>query len=271
MQKYIIKRFSSVYSPKKYENASREEFEYDIDSARRGRENQELDEEADRVRWRSDLKKHESRKGTGAAVLGGPGGIAGKWVGERAAEAADKAGKDDDDIKSVGNAAGVIAGVGAGLAAGYGINKAVGIPAQDTIAKARKELDHLESYKHDIPKYTKMTKQEKANLTHEINRQNQIIRANSRKASVGKYAMPVLGVIGAVGAAKAISNSLEDRLSRRRAIDSEHRKKAESKERWDDFKEKAGNSLKKTGRYLKSIVTEDYRKDKKKGSDKNEN
>ena len=268
---YSVKRFSSSkYSPRDYERANREDFEYDIDTARRGRENQELDEEAERIRWRSDLKKYKSRKGKTAAILGGPGGIAGKWVGDKVADAADKAGKTDEEIKDAGNVAGTIAGIGAGVAAGYGINKAVGVSAQETINKANKELDHLEGYKKDIHKYTKMTKQEKANLTHEINRQNQIIKANTRRANVGKYAMPVLGVVGAIGAAKAINDSLGDRLSKRKAADSEYRRKAESHDKWNDFKDKASSGLKKTGRYLKSIVTEDYRKDNKKGGNKKE-
>ena len=98
--KYSIKRFSSPYS-KDYENKTTGEYLDDIDSARRGKEIQALDEEADRIRWRSSLDKQESRKGTGAAILGGPGGIAGKWVGDKVANIADEAGKDDEDIKNI--------------------------------------------------------------------------------------------------------------------------------------------------------------------------
>ena len=224
MQIYRIKRFSSYYSPRKYENSDRSEYENQIDSARRGRENQELDEEAERIRWRSSLKKYDSKKGKTAAVLGGPGGIAGKWVGDRVAEVADDAGKTDDEIRSAGNVAGMIAGLGAGIGAGYAIKRGVGDNAQETINAAKKELAHFENYRHDNAKFTKMSAQEKRNLNESIKRQQNIIRANQRKASIGKYAMPVLG---AVAAAKAVSNSLEDRLSRRKAIDSENRRKAE--------------------------------------------
>ena len=136
---------------------------------------------------------------------------------------------------------------------------------------ASKELAHLEKYRHDIPKYTRMTKQEKANLANEINRQSRRLKVSTRTANVGKYAMPVLGIVGAVGAAKAINDSLGERLSKRSAADSEYRKKAEAHDKWNDFKDKASSSLKKTSRYIKSLITEDYRKDKKKGSDKNEN
>lgn len=227
MQIYSIKRFSSYYSPRKYENSDRSEYENQIDSARRGRENQELDEEAERIRWRSSLKKYDSKKGKTAAVLGGPGGLAGKWVGDRVAEMADDAGKTDDEIRSAGNVAGTLAGLGAGIGAGYAIKRGVGDNAQETINAAKKELAHFENYRHDNAKFTKMSAQEKRNLNESIKRQQNIIRANQRKASIGKYAMPVLGAVGAVAAAKAVSNSLEDRLSRRKAIDSENRRKAE--------------------------------------------
>ena len=237
MSIYVIKRFSSsYYSPRKYENTDREDFEHDIDAARRGRENQALDEEADLVRWRSSLKKHRSSKGKTAAVLGGPGGIAGKWVGDTVAEAADAAGKTDEEIKEAGNVAATIAGAGAGIAAGYGI-KHLMTPAEANIAEATKELKHLENYRHDIPKFTKMSKAEKANITEGIKRQQAIIKANTRKAQAGRYAMPVLGAVGAIGAAKAINDSLNDRLNRRRAIDSEMRRKAERGDRIDEFKD----------------------------------
>ena len=268
-QKYSIKRFSSHYSPRDYERSNREDFERDIDTARRGRENQELDEEAKRIRWRSDLKKYKSDKGKGAAILSGPGGIAGKWVGEKVADAADKADKTDEEIKDAANIAGTLAGVGAGIAAGYGINKAIGISAQETINKANNELAHLDKYKHDIHKYTKMTRQEKMNLANEINRQNRIIKANTKRANIGKYAMPVLGVVGAIGAAKAINDNLGDRLAKRKAADSEYRRKSETHDNWNDFKDKASKSLKKTGRYLKNIVK---RKDNvKESNDEKEN
>lgn len=227
MQIYSIKRFSSYYSPRKYENSDRSEYENQIDSARRGRENQELDEEAERIRWRSSLKKYDSKKGKTAAVLGGPGGLAGKWVGDRVAEMADDAGKTDDEIRSAGNVAGTLAGLGAGIGAGYAIKRGVGDNAQETINAAKKELAHFENYRHDNAKFTKMSAQEKRNLNESIKRQQNIIRANQRKASIGKYAMPVLGAVGAVAAAKAVSNSLEDRLGRRKAVDSENRRKAE--------------------------------------------
>lgn len=227
MQVYNVKRFSSYYSPRKYENSDRSEYEDQIDSARRGKENQELDEEAERIRWRSSLKKHDSKKGKTAAILGGPGGLAGKWVGERVAEAADEGGKTDDEIKSAGNIAGTLAGLGAGIGAGYAIKRGIGDSAQETINAAKKELAHFENYRHDNAKYTKMSAQEKKNLNESMRRQQHIIKANQRKASMGKYAMPVLGIVGAVGAAKAISSSLDDRLSRRKAIDSENRRKAE--------------------------------------------
>lgn len=224
---YSIKRFSSYYSPRKYERSDRFEYEDQIDSARRGKENQELDEEAERIRWRSSLKKYDSRKGKTAAILGGPGGLAGKWVGDRVAEVADESGKTDDEIKSAGNVAGTIAGLGAGIGAGYAIKRGIGDNAQETINAAKKELAHFENYRHDNAKFTKMSAQEKRNLNESIKRQQNIIRANQRKASIGKYAMPVLGAVGAVAAAKAVSSSLEDRLGRRKAVDSENRRKAE--------------------------------------------
>ena len=259
MQKYSIKRFSSSYSPKKYENADREEFEDDIDLARRGRENQALDEEAERIRWRSSLKKHNSRKGKTTAILGGPGGIAGKWVGDRVAESADESGKNDDEIKSAGNIAGAIAGVGAGIGAGYIIKKGIGDSADAAISAANKEVAHLEKYRHDIPAYTKMSAAEKKNITEGLRRNKAIIAANRRRSAIGKYAMPVLGIAGAAAAAKAVSDSLDDRLARRKAIDSENKRKAVLKEEWDSFKDKASRKLKRAGKYIKSAAKEDYR------------
>ena len=261
MQIYSIKRFSSYYSPRKYENSDRSEYDDQIDSARRGRENQELDEEAERIRWRSSLKKYDSKKGKVAAVLGGPGGLAGKWVGDRVAEMADDAGKTDDEIESAGNVSGTLAGLGAGIGAGYAIKRGIGDNAQETINAAKKELAHFENYRHDNAKYTKMSAQEKKNLNESIKRQQNIIKANQRKASIGKYSMPVLGAIGAVTAAKAISSGLSDRLSRRKAVDSENKKKSEFRDSLDDLKGSVSRKLKKAGKYLKSSITEDYRKE----------
>ena len=260
--KYSIKRFSSPYS-KDYENKTTGEYLDEIDSARRGKEIQSLDEEAERIRWRSSLDKYDSRKGSGAAILGGPGGIAGKWVGDKVADVADKAGKSDDDIKDISNAAGVVAGIGAGIGAGYAIKRGVGDSADATIKKATEELNHFEKYRKDVPKYNKMSKAEKTQITQEINRRNQIIRNAQKRSNIGKYAMPVLGAVGAIAAAKAVNDSVSDRLDRRKAIDSENRRKKESQERWDNFKNKAAEGLRNTGRYVKSIVTGDYRKDKK--------
>lgn len=239
---YSIKRFSSNYSPRKYENAERLEYEDQIDSARRGKENQALDEEAERIRWRSSLKKYKSKSGDSVALLGGPGGLAGKWVGERVAEAADDSGQTDDEIKSAGNTAGTVAGLAAGIGAGYAIKKGLGDSADAAINSASKEIAHLEKYRHDVPKFTKMSAAEKKNITEGIKRNKAIIKANQKRAVVGKYAMPVLGVVGAAAAAKAISNSLDDRLAHRKAVDSENRKKAERKDRFDEFKDnfKAG-------------------------------
>jgi hypothetical protein len=264
---YIIKRFSSsYYSPRKYENTDREEFEYDLDSARRGRENLAIDEEADLIRWRSSLKKHKSSKGKTAAALGGPGGLAGKWVGDTVAEAADAAGKTDEEIKEASNAAATIAGAGAGIAAGYGI-KHLMTPAEANIAEATKELKHLESYRHDIPKFTKMSKAEKANITEGIKRQQAIIRANTRKAQVGRYAMPVLGAVGAIGAAKAINDSLNDRLNKRRAIDPKMRRKGERRDRIDEFKDNVKGGVSSAASSIKRGVKRLTQRKKKSDSE----
>lgn len=259
---YAIKRFSSPWS-KDYEDKRSEDYLEEIDSARRGREIQALDEEADRIRWRSSLKKHESRKGSAASVIGGPGAMAGKWVGDKAAEIADEAGQSDDEIKNTANIAGTLTGIAGGLGAGYVLKRGMGDPADAAIEKAQKELQHFENYRKDVPKYNKMGKAEKAQITQEINRRNQIIRNAQRKSAVGRYAMPALGILGALGAAKAVNDSVSDRLARRKAIDSENRKKKEAKDEWQDFKRKAVKGLKKTGRYIKNVVTGDHKEDKK--------
>lgn len=259
--KYSIKRFSSPYS-KDYENKRSEDYLEDIDKAKLGREIQALDEEADRVRWRSDLKKHKSRRGSGASVLGGPGGVAGKWVGDKVAEIADSSGQSDEEIQNVSDIAGTLTGLGAGLGAGYIVKKGLGEPADKAIDKAAKEIQHFEDYRKDVHKFKKLDKGQKAHITNEINKRQQLIRNAQRNSQIGRYAMPALGVLGALGAAKAVNDSVSERLSRRKAIDSENRRKKENQDQWQDFKRKAVKGLKKTGRYVKSIVTEDYRKDK---------
>ena len=267
---YSVKRFSSPYS-KDYEDKDPEEYLDDIERARHGREVQELDEEADRVRWRSSLKKRKSRKGGGAAILGGPGGIAGKWVGDRVAEVADDAGKSDEKIKSISSAAGIISGIGAGVAAGYALKRGIGNPADSVINKATKELDHFEKYRNDVVKFNKMSKKEQNQVNQEIAKRNQVIKNAQRRSNIGRYAMPVLGVVGAIGAAKAVSDSVSDRLSRRKAIDDAARDKKERIDQWEDFKGKAKNKIKRAGRYIKDIVTEDYRKEDKNSHEKKSN
>ena len=262
--KYLIKRFSSPspYS-KDYENKTSGEFLEDIDSARKGKEIQALDEEANRIRWRSSLDKYESREGTTPAVMGGPGGIAGKWVGDKTADILDKAGKSDDDIKNVSNSVGVIAGIGAGLGSGYVIKRGVGDSADKVIKKAAEELSHFENYKKDVPAYSKMSRSEKALINQEISKRNNLIKSASKRSAVGKYAMPVLGIVGALGAAKAVNDSVSERLARRKAIDSENRSKKETIDKWNDFKHKASDGIKETGRLVKRVI--------KKASSKNKN
>ena len=100
----------------------------------------------------------------------------------------------------------------------------------------------------------------------------------SRKVRVGiigcgwiAEAHAVLGVVGAIGAAKAVSDSVSDRLSRRKAIDDAARDKKERIDQWEDFKGKAKNKIKRAGRYIKDIVTEDYRKEDKNSHEKKSN
>lgn len=251
--KYSIKRFSSPYS-KDYENKRSEEYIEDIDRARRGREIQALDEEADRVRWRSSLKKHESRRGNTAALLGGPGGLAGKWIGDKAAEVADEDGRTDDEIKQLSGVVGTATGLAAGLAVGHGLNKGVGVPAAERIKLAEKEKKGLEALKLDVNKYNKLNKSQKLHIANEIKARNQIIQASTRRAQVGKYAMPVLGIVGAVGAAKAVNDSVSERLARRKAIDSENRKKKERQDDWREFGENIKKGISNTGKSVKKAI-----------------
>lgn len=255
---YSIKRFSK-YS-KDYEDRNREEFLEDIDYARKGKELKELDDTADRIRWRSDLKDYESNKGKGAAVLGGPGGIVGRVSGNVAANILDGADMSDEDISRHSKSIGTIVGIGAGIGTGYGIHKTLGANAEQTLKDAKADLAHFEKYKKDVPKYHKMSQAEKTQITQEINRSRQVIRNSQRRVAAGKYAMPVLGIVGALGAASAVEKSVSDRLAKRRAMDTEARHKKEKQERWDNFKHRTAEGLKKTGRYIKDIVTEDYRK-----------
>jgi hypothetical protein len=252
--KYSIKRFSSNPSPysEDYENRSHEEFLEDIDSARRGKELQELDEEADRIRWRSNLSEHKSNKGKVAAFLGGPGGVMGKVAGDTAAEILDKSGSTDESIKKNSNIIGAIAGVASGLGIGYAVKRSIGDGPENEIKAIKSDLAHFEGYKKDVSAYAKMSQKEKLHLANEINARNQALKRAQRVSRVGKYAMPVLGIAGAIGAAKAVDSALTDRLARRKAIDQDLKKKKQISNEWKDFK-----------RNLKSVITEDYRNDER--------
>ena len=97
-----------------------------------------------------------------------------------------------------------------------------------------------------------MSQKEKLHLANEINARNQALKRAQRVSRVGKYAMPVLGIAGAIGAAKAVDSALTDRLARRKAIDQDLKKKKQISNEWKEFK-----------RNLKSVITEDYRNDER--------